>query len=52
MCIHDYMLFKEDVQGLIVDLRDNGGGSLKTAIEIGGLFINKGPIVQRKASVK
>nr|BFF39970.1 hypothetical protein BACY1_17750 [Tenacibaculum mesophilum] len=41
-------LKEEDVQGLIVDLRDNGGGSLKTAIEIGGLFINKGPIVQVK----
>ncbi|WP_299162933.1 carboxy terminal-processing peptidase [uncultured Tenacibaculum sp.] len=41
-------LKKENVKGLIVDLRDNGGGSLKTAIEIGGLFINKGPIVQVK----
>ncbi|CAL2105841.1 carboxyl-terminal processing protease [Tenacibaculum sp. 190524A02b] len=38
----------ENVEGLIVDLRDNGGGSLKTAIEIGGLFIDKGPIVQVK----
>ncbi len=38
----------ENVKGLIVDLRDNGGGSLKTAIEIGGLFIDKGPIVQVK----
>ncbi len=38
----------EGVEGLIVDLRNNGGGSLKTAIEIGGLFINKGPIVQVK----
>ncbi|MGG8496243.1 carboxy terminal-processing peptidase [Tenacibaculum sp. TC6] len=38
----------ENVSGLIVDLRDNGGGSLKTAIEIGGLFIDKGPIVQVK----
>ncbi|OSY87493.1 peptidase S41 [Tenacibaculum holothuriorum] len=41
-------LKKEGVEGLIVDLRDNGGGSLKTAIEIGGLFINQGPIVQVK----
>lgn len=41
-------LKKENVKGLIVDLRDNGGGSLKTAIEIGGLFIEKGPIVQVK----
>jgi len=38
----------EGVVGLIVDLRNNGGGSLKTAIEIGGLFIDKGPIVQVK----
>lgn len=41
-------LKNENVKGLIVDLRDNGGGSLKTAIEIGGLFIKKGPIVQVK----
>tara|TARA_R110001583_G_scaffold163880_2_gene316355 strand:- start:15517 stop:17625 length:2109 start_codon:yes stop_codon:yes gene_type:complete len=38
----------ENVEGLILDLRNNGGGSLKTAIEISGLFINKGPIVQVK----
>ena len=38
----------EGVNGLIVDLRNNGGGSLKTAIEISGLFINQGPIVQVK----
>ncbi|MCD8404523.1 carboxy terminal-processing peptidase [Tenacibaculum dicentrarchi] len=41
-------LKSENVKGIIVDLRDNGGGSLKTAIEIGGLFIKKGPIVQVK----
>ncbi len=41
-------LKSENVEGLIVDLRNNGGGSLKTAIQIGGLFINKGPIVQIK----
>lgn len=38
----------ENVTGLIVDLRNNGGGSLKTAIEISGLFIDEGPIVQVK----
>jgi carboxyl-terminal processing protease len=38
----------ENVVGLIVDLRNNGGGSLKTAIEISGLFIDQGPIVQVK----
>jgi len=41
-------LKKEKVDGLLVDLRNNGGGSLKTAIEIAGLFIEKGPIVQVK----
>ena len=41
-------LKKEHVEGLLIDLRNNGGGSLKTAIEIAGLFINKGPIVQVK----
>jgi len=41
-------LKKENIEGLLIDLRNNGGGSLKTAVEIGGLFINKGPIVQVK----
>lgn len=41
-------LKKEGVDGLIIDLRNNGGGSLKTAIEIVGLFIEKGPVVQVK----
>ncbi|MDP3359081.1 MAG: carboxy terminal-processing peptidase [Lutibacter sp.] len=39
---------KEHVEGIMLDLRNNGGGSLQTAIEISGLFINKGPIVQVK----
>ena len=38
----------ENVEGLVLDLRNNGGGSLQTAIEISGLFINKGPVVQVK----
>lgn len=42
-------LKKEGVSGLIVDLRNNGGGSLKTAVEISGLFIKDGPIVQVKS---
>lgn len=42
------ILKKENIEGLLIDLRNNGGGSLKTAIEIGGLFIEKGPIVQVK----
>lgn len=41
-------LKKENVDGLVIDLRNNGGGSLETAIEISGLFINKGPVVQVK----
>jgi carboxyl-terminal processing protease len=41
-------LKEEEVSGLIIDLRNNGGGSLKTAIEISGLFIDKGPVVQVK----
>ena len=43
-------LKKENIDGLIVDLRSNGGGSLKTVVEIRGLFIPKGPIVQVKSS--
>ena len=41
-------LKEEGVDGLLIDLRNNGGGSLKTAIEIAGLFIDKGPVVQVK----
>ena len=41
-------LKSENVSGLLIDLRNNGGGSLKTAIEIAGLFITEGPVVQVK----
>jgi len=41
-------LKEQNVEGLVIDLRNNGGGSLKTAIEISGLFIDKGPMVQVK----
>lgn len=41
-------LKSENVSGLLIDLRNNGGGSLKTAIEIAGLFIKEGPVVQVK----
>lgn len=34
------------VDGIVMDLRDNGGGSLKTVVDIAGLFIEKGPVVQ------
>ncbi len=39
-------LKKEGMQGLVLDLRDNGGGSLRAAVDIGGLFIKNGPMVQ------
>lgn len=39
----------EGVEGLILDLRNNGGGALEDARMISGLFIDKGPIVQVKA---
>lgn len=42
-------LNKEGVSGLILDLRNNGGGALEDARMISGLFIEKGPIVQVKA---
>lgn len=37
-------------EGVIIDLRNNGGGSLQTVVEMGGLFIDKGPIVQVKSA--
>jgi carboxyl-terminal processing protease len=37
------------VQGLVLDLRDNGGGLLSEAIELTGLFIQSGPVVQVKS---
>jgi len=36
----------ERIDGLVIDLRDNGGGSLEEAINMTGLFIRKGPVVQ------
>ena len=36
----------EELQGIIIDLRDNGGGSLAEVIELTGLFIDSGPVVQ------
>jgi len=41
-------LKKSDVEGLVIDLRNNGGGSLTTVVEMAGLFIDKGPVVQVK----
>ena len=42
-------LQKEDIEGVVFDLRNNGGGSLQGAIDIAGLFIDQGPVVQVKA---
>jgi carboxyl-terminal processing protease len=42
-------LKKYGVDGIIMDLRDDGGGSLKTVVDIAGLFIEQGPIVQIKS---
>ena len=41
-------LKQEKVDGVVIDLRQNGGGSLMEAIELSGLFIKTGPIVQVK----
>ncbi|MBT8386523.1 MAG: carboxy terminal-processing peptidase, partial [Ignavibacteria bacterium] len=36
----------ENVDAVIIDLRNNGGGSLTEAVEVAGLFIERGPVVQ------
>lgn len=41
-------LKKEGITGLVVDLRRNGGGSLEEAVNLTGLFVKKGPVVQSK----
>jgi carboxyl-terminal processing protease len=43
-------LKEEGIEGLIIDLRNNGGGSLRTAVDIAGLFIKEGPVVQVSSS--
>ena len=40
----------EGMEGLVLDLRNNGGGSLKTVVDIAGLFIKDGPIVQVRST--
>ncbi len=40
----------EQVRGVVLDLRQNGGGSLQEAISLTGLFIRKGPVVQTRDS--
>jgi len=43
-------LKQKGVDGIIVDLRNNGGGSLSEAVNLTGLFIDKGPVVQVRQS--
>lgn len=43
-------LQKDGVDGIVMDLRNNGGGSLAEAIDLTGLFIKNGPVVQVKSS--
>ncbi|MFQ0813109.1 tail-specific protease [Brucella anthropi] len=40
----------EKVDGVLIDLRNNGGGSLSEAIDLTGLFIGKGPVVQQRSA--
>jgi carboxyl-terminal processing protease len=41
-------LKKENIKGIVLDLRNNGGGSLRDVVTMSGLFVEKGPIVQVK----
>ena len=43
-------LKQKNVKGIILDLRNNGGGSLKTVVEMAGYFIREGPVVQVKST--
>ncbi|HEV7322679.1 MAG TPA: carboxy terminal-processing peptidase [Ensifer sp.] len=43
-------LKQDDVDGVLIDVRNNGGGSLDEAIDLTGLFIGKGPVVQQRDS--
>lgn len=45
-----YALKKKNISGLILDLRNNGGGALSDAVDVSGLFLPGGPIVQVKSS--
>jgi len=40
----------EGMEGLVLDLRSNGGGSLQTVVDMAGLFIKEGPVVQVKST--
>lgn len=43
-------LKREKIEGLVIDLRRNGGGSLEEAISLTGLFLKSGPVVQTKGA--
>ncbi len=43
-------LQQQHVQGIVIDLRQNGGGSLQEAVEVTGLFIKTGPVVQVRSA--
>jgi carboxyl-terminal processing protease len=43
-------LKKDKVDNVLIDLRNNGGGSLTEAVELTGLFIDKGPVVQQRTA--
>ncbi len=43
-------LNKQEIDGLVIDLRNNGGGSLSEVVNLVGLFIDKGPVVQGRDS--
>jgi len=43
-------LKKDKVDNVLIDLRNNGGGSLVEAVELTGLFIDKGPVVQQRTA--
>jgi len=43
-------LKSEGMEGLVLDLRNNGGGSLKTVVDMAGLFIKEGPVVQVRST--
>ena len=45
-------LKEQDVKGLVIDLRNNGGGALKTVVDMAGMFIKNGPVVQVKDNFK
>src|SRR5450830_996183 len=43
-------LKKDKVDNVLIDLRNNGGGSLTEAVELTGLFIDRGPVVQQRSA--